>query len=149
MVASDDQVPAKIKVSKLSYLAKVLAALVLHSYQNYASFLTSRFPLFHSRPMEQSEEDDERNASKNYFGAKKGSPARGQALETMVDSLNEIHSPKLQLKDKKVVRERWSLHRKKFSKKMSGEKEWDFCGRVYTEKQSLIEELVEREDTKG
>ena len=32
---------------------------------------------------------------------------------------------------------------------MSGEKKWDFCGRVYTEKQSLIEELVEREDTKG
>ena len=79
----------------------------------------------------------------------KGSPARGLAWEVMVDSLNEIHSPKFQLKDKKVVRERWSLHGKKFSKKMSGEKKWDFCGRVYTEKQSLIEELVEREDTKG
>ena len=90
MVASDDQVPAKIQVSKLSYLAKVLAALILHSYQNYVLFFTSRFTLFHSRPMEQSEEDDERNASKNYFGAKKGSPARGLAWEAMVDSLNEI-----------------------------------------------------------
>ena len=31
---------------------------------------------------------------------------------------------------------------------MSEEKKWDFCGRV-TEKQSLIQELVEREDAKG
>ena len=67
----------------------------------------------------------------------------------MVDSLNEIHSPKFQLKDKKVVREQWNLHRKKFSKKMREEKKWDFCGRAFnTVKQSLIEELVEREDTK-
>ena len=94
MAASDDQVPAKIQVSKLSDLAKILAALILHSYQNYALFFTSRFPLFHrSRPMEQNEEHDERNASKNYFdyfGAKKGSPTRGLAWEAMVDSLNEI-----------------------------------------------------------
>ena len=53
MAASDDQVPAKIQVSKLSDLAKILAALILHSYQNYVLFFTSRFPLFHrSRPME-------------------------------------------------------------------------------------------------
>ena len=52
MAAFDDQVPAKIQVSKLSYLAKVLAALILHSYQNYALFFTSRFTLFHFRPME-------------------------------------------------------------------------------------------------
>ena len=72
MAASDDQVPAKIQVSKLSYLAKVLAALILHSYQNYALFFTSRFPLFHrSRPMEENEEHHKRDACKNYFGAKK------------------------------------------------------------------------------
>ena len=46
---------------------------------------------------------------------------------------------KFQLKDKNVVPERWSLHRKKFSKKMSEEKKGDCCGRV-TEKQSLTEE---------
>ena len=70
----------------------------------------------------------------------KGSPARGLAWEAMVDSLNEIHSPKCQLKGKKAVRERWSLHPKIHCKKMGEEKKWDFCGRV-TEKQSLIEEL--------
>ena len=87
-----------IQVSKLSYLAKVLAALILHSYQNYALCLTSRFPLFHSRPMEWSEEPDvlflREMLARNVFGTKKGSPARGLALEALVDSLNEIHYPK-------------------------------------------------------
>ena len=56
---------------------------------------------------------------------------------------------KFQLKDEKVVLERWSLDRKKISKTMSEEKKWDFCRRAFnTKKQSLIEELVEREDTK-
>ena len=42
MAASDDQVPAKIQVSELSYLAEVLADFILHSHQNYALFFTSR-----------------------------------------------------------------------------------------------------------
>lgn len=91
-------------MSKLSYLAKVLAALILHSSQNYALCFTSRFPLFHSRPMEWSEEHDvlflREMLARNVFGTKKGSPARGLAWEAIVDSLNEIHSPKFQLKDK-------------------------------------------------
>ena len=100
-------------------MAKVLAALILHSYQNYALCFTSRFPLFHSRPMEWSEEHDvlflREMLARNIFGAKKGSPARGLAWEAIVDSLNEIHSPKFQLKDKKAVRERWNLLRKSAS----------------------------------
>ena len=139
-------------MSKLSYLAKVLAALILHSYQNYALCLTSRFPLFHSRPMEWSEEHDvlflREMLARNIFGTKKGSPARGLAWEAIVDSLNEIHSPKFQLKDKKAVRERWNLLRKKFSKKKSEEeKASGISVEELTEKESLIEELVEREDT--
>ena len=139
-------------MSKLSYLAKVLAALILHSYQNYALCFTSHFPLFHSRPMEWSEEHDvlflREMLARNIFGAKKGSPAHGLAWETIVDSLNEIHSPKFQLKDKKAVRKRWNLLRKKFSKKMSEEeKASGISMEELTEKESLIEELVEREDT--
>jgi len=45
-------------VSKLSYLANVLAALILLSYAKKALYFTSRFPLFHSRPMEWSEDYD-------------------------------------------------------------------------------------------
>ena len=69
-------------MSKLSYLSKVLAALILHSYQNYALCFTSRFPLFHSRLMEWSEEHDvhflREMLARNVFGTKKGSPARAQ-----------------------------------------------------------------------
>ena len=138
-------------MSKLSYLAKVLAALILHSYQNYALCFTSRFPLFHSRPMEWSEEHDvlflREMLARNVFGTKKGSPARGLAWEAIVDSLNEIHSPKFQVKDKNE-RERWNLLRKKVSKKMSEEeKASGIFVEELTEKESLIEELVERKDT--
>ena len=67
----------------------------------------------------------------------------------MVDSLNEIHSPKFQLKDKKVALERWSLHRKKSAKRGARKRSGISVEEVFnTEKQSLIEELVEREDTK-
>ena len=135
-------------MSKLNYLAKVLAALILHSYQNYALCFTYRFLLFHSRPMEWSEEHDvlflREMVARNVFGTKKGSPARGLAWEAIVDSLNEIHSPKFQLKDKKAVRERWNLLRKKFTKKMSEEeKASGISVEELTEKESLIEELVD------
>ena len=53
--------------------------------------------------------------ARNVFATKKGRPARALAWEAVVDNLNEIHSPKFQLKDKKAVRERWNLLRKKFS----------------------------------
>lgn len=60
------------------------------------------------KPMEWSEEHDvlflREMLARNVFGTKKGSPARGLAWEALVDSLNEIHSPKFQLKDKKAVR---------------------------------------------
>ena len=138
-------------MSKLNYLAKVLAALILHSYQNYALCFTYRFPLFHSRPMEWSEEHVlflREMVARNVFGTKKGSPAPGLAWEAIVDSLNEIHSPKFQLKDKKAVRERWNLLREKFSKKMSEEeKASGISVEELMEKESLIEELVDREDT--
>ena len=111
---------AKIQVSKLRYLPKVLVAVILHSYQNYALCFTSRFPLFHSRLMEWSEEHDvlflREMLPRNVFGTKKGSPAHGLAWEVIVHSLNEIHSPKFQLKDKNAVRGRWNVLRKKFSK---------------------------------
>ena len=83
--------------------------------------------------------------ARNVFGTKKESPARGLAWEAIVDSLNEIHSPKFKLKDTKAVRERWNLLRKNFSKKMSEEeKASGISVEELTEKESLIEKLVER-----
>ena len=66
--------------------------------------------------------------ARNVFGAKKGSPAHGLAWEVIVDHLNEIHSPKFQLKVKKAVREQWNLLQKKSLRGREGK--WDFCGRV-------------------
>jgi len=84
----------------------------------------------------------------NIFGAKKGSPARGLAWEAIVDSLNEIHSPKFQLKDKKSCTRAVEPSPKKFSKKMSDEeKASGISAEELTEKELLIGELVEREDT--
>ena len=102
--------------------------------------------------MEWSEEHDvlflTEMSARNVFETKKGSPARGLTWEAIVDSLNEIHSPKFQLKGKNAVRERWNLLRKKCSKKISEEeKASGISVEELTEKESLIEELVEREDT--
>ena len=50
------------------------------------------------------------------------SPTRELAWAAIVDSLNESHSSKFQLKDKnEATRERWNLLRKVFCKKMSEE----------------------------
>ena len=121
-------------MSKLSYLAKVLAALILHSYQNYALCFTSRFPLFHSRPMEWSEEHDvlflREMLARNVFGTKKGSPARGLAWEAIVDSLKEIHSPKFQVKDKNERAVEPSPKKGQQKDERGREGKWDFCGRV-------------------
>ena len=60
------------------------------------------------------------------------------AWEAIVDSLNEIHSSKFQLKDKKAVRELWNLLRKKFCKKMRDEeKASGISVEELTEKESL------------
>ena len=71
--------------------------------------------------MEWSEEHDvlflREMLTRNMFGAKKESPARGLAWEAIVDHLNEIHSPKFQLKVKKAVRERWNLLQKSSAKR--------------------------------
>ena len=86
-------------MSKLSYLARVLASLILHSYQNYALCFTSRFQLFHSGPMEWNKEHVlflREMLARNIFGVKKGSPARELAWEAIVDSLNEMYSQKFQ-----------------------------------------------------
>ena len=102
--------------------------------------------------MEWSEEHDvlllREMLGSNVFLVKKGSPARGLAWEAIVDRLNGMESPKFQLKDKRAVRERWVLLRKKFTKKMSEEeKESGISVDDLTEKEVLIEELVSREDT--
>ena len=95
---------------------------------------TYRFPLFHSRPMEWSEEHGVLflRLARNIFGPKKGSSARGLAWEAIVDSVSEILSPKFQLKDKKSCTRAVEPSAKKVQQKdeRGREGKWDFCGRV-------------------
>lgn len=68
--------------------------------------------------------------------SKKGSPNLGLAWGAIINSLNEIRSPKFQVKDKKAVRERWNLFRETFSKNMWGEEK---ASGIY------VQELMEKE----
>ena len=69
---------------------------------------------------------------RNIFGAKKRSPARELAWEAIVDSLNEIYSPKFQLKDKKSYTRAVEPSPKKVlqTDQRRREDKWDFCRRV-------------------
>ena len=69
---------------------------------------------------------------RNIFGAEKGSPAGELAWAAIVDSLNEIHAPKFQLKDKRAVE---PSPKKVLQKDERGrEGKWDFCGRLNGER---------------
>ena len=82
------------------------------------------------------------------FSFKKGSVSRGDAWDSIAEKLNQIDSPQFRIKDKRGVRERWVLLGRKFRSKIREEEA--ASGVVVedlTEKEVLIEELIEREDT--
>ena len=84
----------------------------------------------------------------DVFSFKKGSVGRGDAWDSIAEKLNQIDSPQFHIKDKRGVRDRWVLLRRKFRSKMREEEA--ASGVVIedlTEKEVLIEELIEREDT--
>lgn len=84
----------------------------------------------------------------DIFSFKKGSVSRGDAWESVAEKLNEIDSPKFRIKDKRGVRERWVLLRRKFRSKVREEEAASgVVVQELTEKEVLIEELIEREDT--
>ena len=74
--------------------------------------------------------------ARNIFGAKKGSLARGLAWEAIADSLDEIHSPKFQLKDKKSCTRAVEPSPKNVvqNDERGREGKWDFRGRVNGER---------------
>jgi hypothetical protein len=84
----------------------------------------------------------------NVFSLKKGSVNRGEAWESIKDNLQQINSPQFLVKDKRAIRDRWQLISKKFKAKIRQE---ECASGIYveeqTEKEALIEELVNRENT--
>ena len=80
----------------------------------------------------------------DVFSFKKGSVSRGDAWDSVDEKLNQIDSPQFRIKDKRGVRDRWVLLRRKFRSQIREEQA--ASGVVVedlTEKEVLIEVLIE------
>ena len=82
------------------------------------------------------------------FLYKKGSPNRGLVWDSIVENLNKIETPVFALKDKRSVRDRWTLLKNKYQKKL---REEEAASGIdvddLAETESLIEELCNKEDS--
>ena len=81
------------------------------------------------------------------FQFKKGSPDRGKIWESIQEGLNKLDHPKFTIKEKKGVRDRWNLLQVKFKRIQREELQSSGIDCVLSEKDALIEELCEKEDS--
>lgn len=83
----------------------------------------------------------------NLFSHKKGSPERGKIWEEITETLNNAKTLKFRIKEKRGVRERWTLIQGKCKKKRREEEAASGIEvEEPTQKEILIEELCEKED---
>ena len=102
--------------------------------------------------MEWTEEHDlqfliEMRASHVFSFKKKGSPERGRIWEKITDTLNSEKNLKFRIKDKRGVRDGWNLLQGKFKRKRREEGGRGLAVDEPSQKDILIEELCELEDT--
>ena len=84
----------------------------------------------------------------DLFLHKKGSPSRGLIWESIVEKLNTSDSVVFELKDKRSVRDRWTLLRNKYKNKIRKEEAASGIDvDQVSEKDALIEELSAKEDS--
>ena len=81
------------------------------------------------------------------FQFKKGSPDRGKIWESIQERLNKLDHPKFTIKEKRVVRDRWNLLQAKFKRIQLEELQSSGIDCVLSEKDALIEEFCEKEDS--
>ena len=81
------------------------------------------------------------------FQFKKGSPDRGKIWESIQERLNKLDNPKFMIKEKRGVRDRWNLFQAKFKRTQREELQASGIDCELSEKDTLIEELCEREDS--
>ena len=81
------------------------------------------------------------------FQFKKGSPDRGKVWESIQDRLNKLEHPKFMIKEKRGVRDRWNLLQAKFKRKQQQELKASGIDCELSEKDALIEELCEKEES--
>nr|XP_058955422.1 uncharacterized protein LOC131782701 [Pocillopora verrucosa] len=78
---------------------------------------------------------------------KKGSPDRGKIWESIQERLNKLDNPKFMIKEKRGVRDRWNLLQAKFKRTQREELQASGIDCELYEKDALIEELCEKEDS--
>ena len=81
------------------------------------------------------------------FQFKKGSPDRGKIWESIQERLNKLDNPKFVIKEKRGVRDRWNLLQAKFKRMQGEELQASGIDCELSEKDALIEELCEKEDS--
>ena len=81
------------------------------------------------------------------FQFKKGSPDRGKIWESIQERLNKLDHPKFTIKEKRGVRDRWNLLQAKFKRIQLEELQSSGIDCVLSEKDALIEEFCEKEDS--
>ena len=81
------------------------------------------------------------------FQFKKGSPERGKIWESIHERLNKLDNPKFMIKEKRGVRDRWNLLQTKFKRTQREEIRASGIDCELSEKDALIEELCEKEDS--
>ena len=81
------------------------------------------------------------------FQFKKGSPDRGKIWESIQERLNKLDNPKFVMKEKRRVRDRWNLLQAKFKRMQREELQASGIDCELSEKDALIEELCEKEDS--
>ncbi|XP_068721807.1 plectin-like [Montipora capricornis] len=81
------------------------------------------------------------------FQFKKGTPDRGKIWESIQERLNKLDHPKFTIKEKRGVRDRWNLLQAKFKRIQLEELQSSRIDCVLSEKDALIEEFCEKEDS--
>ena len=82
----------------------------------------------------------------DLFQFKKGTPERGQVWDSIADNLNAMDYPKF--KDaKRSCRDRWTLLRTKYKRRMSEELQEPGIDAEVSESDAIIEDLIGKEDT--
>lgn len=81
----------------------------------------------------------------DLFQFKKGTPERGQVWDSIADNLNAMDYPKFKVA-KRSCRDRWTLLRTKYKRKMAEELQASGTDAEVSESDAIIEDLIGKED---
>ena len=130
----------------------LVRAIVKNLYSFFESFSLQREDGYQKQPvMEWTDDHDilrlREMIASELFQFKKGSPDRGKIWESIQERLNKLDNPKFMIKEKRGIRDRWNLLQAKFKRMQREELQASGIDCELSEKDALIEELSEQEDS--